>query len=59
MRTAHWCEAHGCTVREAVVEMGLMTKEQAETLVDPALMANPERMAPIVARFKKELGILI
>ena len=59
VRTAHWCEAHGCTVREAVVEMGLMTKEQAETLVDPALMANPERMAPIVARFKKELGILI
>ena len=36
-----------------------MPKELAEVLVDLALMANPERMAPIVARFKKELGILI
>ena len=59
VRTAHYCEQHHCTVKQAVVEMGLMTKEQAEILVDPALMANPAKMAPIVAKFKKELGILI
>ena len=46
-------------MKDAVVTMGLMTQEQAEILGDPSLMANPEKMAPIVARFKKELGILI
>ena len=39
--------------------LGLITKEQADILVDPALMADPAKMAPIVARFKKELGILV
>lgn len=43
----------------AVVELGLMTKEEADELVDPLLMAEPEKMAPIVAAFKEKLGILI
>ena len=59
VEVAHYCEKHRCNVKDAVVAMGLMTQEQAEILVDPSLMANPEKMAPIVARFKKELGILI
>lgn len=59
VEVAHYCEKHRCNVKDAVVAMGLMTPEQAEILVDPSLMANPEKMAPIVARFKKELGILI
>ena len=59
VEVAHYCEKHRCNVKDAVVAMGLMTQEQAEILVDPFLMANPEKMAPIVARFKKELGILI
>lgn len=59
VRTAHYCEEHKCSVKTAVVEMGLMTKEEAEVLVDPALMANPEKMAPVVTEFKKKLGILI
>ena len=42
-----------------MIELKLMTPEQANVLVDPLLMAKPEKMAPIVARFKKELGILI
>lgn len=36
-----------------------MTKEVADELVDPLLMAEPEKMAPIVAAFKEKLGILI
>ena len=59
VEVAHYCEKHRCNVKDAVVAMELMTQEQAEILVDPSLMANPEKMAPIVARFKKELGILI
>lgn len=59
VEVAHYCEEHGCTVKEAVLVLGLMTEEQADVLVNPALMANPEKMAPIVARFKKELGILV
>ena len=59
VEVAHYCEEHGCTVKEAVLALGLMTEEQADVLVNPALMANPEKMAPIVARFKKELGILV
>ncbi len=59
VEVAHYCEKNHCNVKDAVVAMGLMTKEQAVVLVDPALMANPEKMAPIVARFKKELGILV
>ncbi len=59
VRVAHYCESHQCTVKEAVVALGLMTQEQAEILVDPILMTDPQKMAPIVAKFKKELGILI
>ena len=59
VRVAHYCESHKRTVKEAVVELGLMNKEQAEVLVDPILMTDPQKMAPIVAKFKKELGILI
>ncbi len=59
VEVAHYCEKNHCNVKDAVVAMGLMTREQAQVLVDPALMANPEKMAPIVARFKKELGILV
>ena len=59
VEVAHYCEKNRCNVKEAVVAMGLMTQEQADILVDPALMADPKKMAPIVARFKKELGILV
>ena len=35
-----------------------MTPEQADILVDPLLMAEPEKMAPIVARLKKNSASL-
>ncbi|MCF0254381.1 MAG: aspartate ammonia-lyase, partial [Duodenibacillus sp.] len=59
VRVAHYAEEHKCSIKQAVLAMGLMNEEQADLLIDPALMAQPEKMAPIVARFKKELGILI
>lgn len=59
VRVAQYCEEKGCTVKTAVVELGLMTKEEAEDPVDPLLMAEPEKMAPIVAAFKARLGILV
>ena len=59
VRVAHYCAEKECDVKQAVIELKLMTPEQANVLVDPLLMAEPEKMAPIVARFKKELGILI
>ncbi len=59
VRVAHYCAEKGCDVKQAVIELKLMTPEQANVLVDPLLMAEPEKMAPIVVRFKKELGILI
>ena len=59
VRVAHYRAEKGCDVKQAVIELKLMTPEQANVLVDPLLMAEPEKMATIVARFKKELGILI
>lgn len=43
----------------ACVELRLMTKEEVDELVDPLLMAEPEKMVSIVAAFKEKLGILI
>ena len=56
VKVAHYCEEHNKNVKEAVVELGLMTEAEAEKLVDPMLMTNPHDMAPIVAAFKKEKG---
>lgn len=54
VEVAHYCENHRCNVKEAVVEMGLMNTEEAELLIDPALMADPERIAEAVSRFKAQ-----
>ena len=54
VKVAHYCEANNKTVKEAVIEMGLMTEEEAQKLVDPMLMTNPHAMAPVVDAFKKE-----
>lgn len=36
--------------------MGLLTAEQAEVLIDPALMADPSAMARVIAQYRKEIG---
>ena len=54
VKVAHYCEQHGCDVHQAVQEMGLMTKEEADWLVDPILMTEPEKIADAAAEFKKK-----
>ncbi len=58
VKVAHYCEANNKTVKEAVIEMGLMTEEEAQKLVDPMLMTNPHAMAPVVDAFKKEKHVI-
>ena len=53
---AHYCAAHGITVVEAVVAMGIMNEEEARRMFDPIPMTNPDRMAEAIARF---LGIKV
>lgn len=53
VKVAHWCEKNGCDVHQAVQDMGLMTKEEADFLVDPILMTEPEKIAEAAAQFKK------
>ena len=42
----------GVTVKEAVLAMGLMTPEEADKMIDPALMTDPARMAEAIAAFR-------
>lgn len=53
VRLAHYAEEHGLSVLEAVCETGLMSKEEAERMIDPMLMTDPKRMAEAVAAFNK------
>lgn len=52
VRVAHYCAAHGVTVAEAVVAMGIMNEEEARRMIDPILMTDPDRMAEAIARFR-------
>ena len=52
VRVAHYCEQHGVTVAKAVVEMGLMTEEEAKEMIDPMLMTEPAEMAKAIEAFK-------
>lgn len=56
VRVAHYCEEHGVNVKEAVVAMGLLSKDDAEVLVDPMLMTNPAAMAKAVAEFRAKVA---
>lgn len=58
VKVAHYCEKNHVSVKEAVVQMGLMTSEEADKLVNPMLMANPEAAAQVVAEFKKEKHLI-
>ena len=42
VRVAHYRAEKGCDVKQAVIELKLMTPEQANVLVDPLLMAEPK-----------------
>lgn len=55
VKVAHYAQQRGITVKEAVLEMGLMSREQADTMLDPLLMTDPDQMARAVAAFKAAL----
>ena len=54
VKVAHYCEQTGKNVREAVVEMGLMTVEEAKKLVDPMLMTNRMLQVPLLTLSRKK-----
>ena len=52
VKVAHYAEEKGLTVKEAVLEMGLMTKAEADHLLDPMLLVDPEKMAQAIAEWR-------
>ena len=52
VRVAHLAQARGITVKKAVLEMKLMSEDEAESLLDPMLMTEPAAMARALAQFK-------
>ena len=52
VKVAHYAEEKGWTVKEAVLEMGLMTKAEADHLLDPMLLVDPEKMAQAIAEWR-------
>lgn len=53
VRVAHYCEEHGVNAKQAVLELKLLSPEDAEKLLDPMLMTDPERMAKAISEYKK------
>lgn len=54
VRIAHKAAAEGKTVKEVVLEEGLMSAEDAEPMLDPRVMTEPERMERAIADFRKK-----
>lgn len=54
MKVAHYAQSHRLNVKEAVVEMGLMNEEEAEKMIDPLLMTDPDKMAQALATFREQ-----
>lgn len=52
VKVAHYAEQKGITVKEAVLEMGVMTKEEADVLLDPMLLVDPQKMAEAIAAWR-------
>ena len=55
IQIAHYCEEHGVTVKEAVLAMGLLNEADADRLIDPILMTDPEAMARAIAEFRARI----
>ena len=51
---AHYAEQHGVKIKEAVLAMNLMTKDEAKRLLDPMLLVDPQAMAQAIATWKAE-----
>ena len=55
VKVAQYCEEHGVTVKEAVLAMGLLNEADADRLIDPILMTDPEAMARAIAEFRARI----
>lgn len=55
VKVAHYCEEHGVTVKEAVLAMGLLNEADADRLIDPILMTDPEAMARAIAEIRARI----
>jgi len=40
------------TVKEAVLEMGVMTQEEADVLLDPKLLVEPKKMTQAITAWR-------
>lgn len=56
VKVAHYCEKHNVPVKKAVLELGLLNEQEADMLLDPLLMTNPELIAKAMADFKAMKG---
>lgn len=55
IQIADYCEEHSVTVKEAVLAMGLLNEADADRLIDPILMTDPEAMARAIAEFRARI----
>lgn len=58
VKVAHYAQEHNLAVADAVLEMGIMTKEEADLLLDPALLVDLAKMSKAIAKWKKQKGKL-
>ena len=52
VEVAHYAEERGISVKEAVLAMGVMSQDEADKLLDPMLLVDPEAMAQAIAEWK-------
>lgn len=50
---AKYCAEQGVNAARAVVDLGMMTKEEAEVMMDPMLTTSTDEMARALRRFKR------
>ncbi len=52
VRVAKYADSKNLSVRNAVLEMGMMTEAEADQLLDPMLFVDPDRMSEAITRWK-------
>lgn len=52
VKVAHYAQEHNVSVKQAVVDLALMSEEEANHMIDPLLMTDPEKMAEALSSFR-------
>ena len=58
VRVAHYAADHKLTVKQSVLEMGVMNKEEADALLDSSLLVDPDKMAEAISKWKKQKHLI-